>query len=408
MPEKAARALLTARAVRERAHELLSLCEAGQTAHWRVDCAKLAKAAHYVVETTRMNYPSLDIPFHSRWRHFAAGGRDRWAEICARATFTDKAARARAAFDLAITSVLLDAGAGLRWSWRDDDGRAYARSEGLGVASLALFAEGSLSADQSDPFRADASHLAGLPAEEIARVFQASEDNPLEGLAGRAGLLNALGRTLAERPDIFGRRDAPRPGGLFDLLVDEAQGGAVSAEAILIALLEHLGPIWPSRLTLGGVPLGDSWRHSRVLRADPSNQIVPFHKLSQWLAYSLIEPLREAGVEVTGIDGLTGLPEYRNGGLFIDLGVLVPRDPDELQRMHEAASEFIVEWRALTVALLDEIAGLVREELGLDAARLPLACILEGGTWSAGRRIAREKRGDGGPPLNIISDGTVF
>lgn len=409
MPERAAaRSLLTASAVRERAHELLALCEAGQLTHWRVDRSRLDAAARYVVETMRMNYPDLDIPFHSRWRHFAAGGRDRWREMAQRAHWPDAAAKARAAFDLAITSVLLDAGAGPAWRWRDDDGRVYSRSEGLGIASLHLFAEGSLSGDQSDPFRADASRLASLPADEIARVFQVTQDNPLQGLHGRARLLNALGETVAARPDAFGRRDKPRPGGLFDLLAEQAQDGALPAEAILICLLEHLGPIWPSRISLGGIPLGDCWPHPRLLRADPGNGLMPFHKLSQWLAYSLIEPLQEAGITVTDIDGLTGLPEYRNGGLFIDLGVLVPADPSELRRAQDPASEFIVEWRALTVALLDEIAALIREDLHMDAKALPLARILEGGTWSAGRRIAREKRTEGGPPLDIVSDGTVF
>jgi hypothetical protein len=46
--------------------------------------------------------------------------------------------------------------------------------------------------------------------------------------------------------------------------------------------------------------------------------------------------------------------------------------------------------------------------LGKTAAEMPLARILEGGTWAAGRRIAKEKRADGGPPLIIASDGTVF
>jgi hypothetical protein len=62
----------------------------------------------------------------------------------------------------------------------------------------------------------------------------------------------------------------------------------------------------------------------------------------------------------------------------------------------------------LTVALLDRIAPLVRERLGVDAASFPLARVLEGGTWAAGRLIAREKRADGGPPFKISSDGTVF
>jgi len=50
----------------------------------------------------------------------------------------------------------------------------------------------------------------------------------------------------------------------------------------------------------------------------------------------------------------------------------------------------------------------VRHRLKLDATSLPLAKILEGGTWAAGRRLARERRSDASPPVKIISDGTVF
>jgi hypothetical protein len=68
----------------------------------------------------------------------------------------------------------------------------------------------------------------------------------------------------------------------------------------------------------------------------------------------------------------------------------------------------VVEWRALTVILLDELAHSIRVKLGRNAETLPLVKVLEGGTWAAGRRIARERRADGGPPLTIVSDGTVF
>jgi hypothetical protein len=57
---------------------------------------------------------------------------------------------------------------------------------------------------------------------------------------------------------------------------------------------------------------------------------------------------------------------------------------------------------------LDKIAPMVRERLGVSASDFPLARVLEGGTWAAGRRIARELRADGGPPIAVISDGTVF
>jgi hypothetical protein len=108
------------------------------------------------------------------------------------------------------------------------------------------------------------------------------------------------------------------------------------------------------------------------------------------------------------VDGLTGLAEYRNGGLFVDTGVLAFRDTEAAQQAHEVASTLVVEWRALTVALLDRVADGLRQRLKLDATSLPLAKILEGGTWAAGRLLARERRADASPPVKVISDGTVF
>jgi hypothetical protein len=172
--------------------------------------------------------------------------------------------------------------------------------------------------------------------------------------------------------------------------------------------LQELGPIWPSRLTLGGIALGDCWKHPVLTTADSTSGLMPLHKLSQWLAYSLIEPLQTAGICVTEIDGLTGLAEYRNGGLFVDTGVLVLRDAEVAQQEHEFASSLVVEWRALTVALLDRVADGLRHRLNVDASSLPLAKILEGGTWAAGRLLANERRGDLSPPVKVISDGTVF
>ena len=113
-------------------------------------------------------------------------------------------------------------------------------------------------------------------------------------------------------------------------------------------------------------------------------------------------------MRVRDLDALTGLAEYRNGGLFMDGGVLVPKHAAVVAEAHEAGSELVVEFRALTVALLDRLAPLVRAELGLSAEHLPLCAVLEGGTWAAGRALARQQRSDGGPPLRVLSDGTVF
>jgi hypothetical protein len=111
---------------------------------------------------------------------------------------------------------------------------------------------------------------------------------------------------------------------------------------------------------------------------------------------------------VTDLSRMTGLPEYRNGGLLVDLGVISPRDSSLLVRAYAPGDEAIVEWRALTVALLDELYPLVRAEVGLSAERFPLASLLEGGTWSAGRKVAAASRPGGLPPIQIQSDGTVF
>jgi hypothetical protein len=132
---------------------------------------------------------------------------------------------------------------------------------------------------------------------------------------------------------------------------------------------------------------------------------LPLHKLSQWLSYSLLYPLEAAGLTVVELDALTGLAEYRNGGLFVDGKALLPKHDVVLQQVHEVGSELIVEWRALTVALLDELLPLVRRELQVE---IGLPAMLEGGTWAAGRELAQTLRSDGGPPIRVQSDGTVF
>jgi hypothetical protein len=235
----------------------------------------------------------------------------------------------------------------------------------------------------------------------LSRAFQVTADNSLTGLDGRASILRRLGDVVALAPEYFGSSESARLGNLGVWLKHSAQGGKLAASAILAAVLRELGPIWQGRQHLAGQSLGDVWRHSRV-------GFVPFHKLSQWLTYSLFEPLEAAGITITGAEELTGLAEYRNGGLFFDTGVVNLRDPSARDRTHAIDSDLIIEWRALTIALLDQTATLIRSLLGVSAEQLPLARILEGGTWRAGRALARETRSDGGPPLLVDSDGTVF
>ena len=465
--------------IRVRCAAVLRSVEDNNSANFRLNRDALGAVADRVAALTLRRFPDLRIPYHSRWRHFEAGGVDRKAELDALLQGRDRAERARVHFDLTVVSVLLDAGAGPRWHYAEskvldplalpaqhhgsddllalldraarpkaaaaaDDALApavaaaaaagdpaatepaapapsafgadrptYTRSEGLGVASFRAFMAGAFSSHRDDALRCDAAALQAVDAAALRGIFQATPSNPMVGLEGRAGLISRLGEALHAEA---ARDGLPaRPGLLYDRITDHGRRSEVSAAEVLGELLRVFAPIWKGGSLVQGLPAGDVWPHRWAGDATGSGEHnpttagwVPFHKLSQWLAYSLLEPLQWAGVTVTGLDALTGLPEYRNGGLLLDGGVIVPRNPRDLERTWKAGDEFIVEWRALTVALLDELAALVRQRLGRTAEQLPLACVLEGGTWAAGREIAKELRSDGAPPVKIDSDGTIF
>jgi hypothetical protein len=394
------------RTIRARCEHILQAGLRGELRHFDIDLRRLKAAARYTAEVTRERYPRLEVPEHGRMTHFDSSGVSRSAQLMAAIAHEPRDEQARLLIDVVLTSVLLDAGAGTAWHYLEPGvNLRLGRSEGLAVASLAWIKSGALSSHKR-PYEVDAAGLSNLTEASLVTAFQVRPDNPLVGVEGRLHVLRALGRALHARPDVFGT--AARPGHLLDHCLRHAEAGAVGAPFLLATLLSQLSEIWPGRLMLGGEPLGDVWKHAAVGGQGEAAGLVPFHKLTQWLLYSLIRPLKVAGLGVRALDQLTGLAEYRNGGLFIDTDVLVPKHPGVLQDAHEVGSELVVEWRALTVALLDRLAPLVRSELSLREDRLPLVSILEGGTWAAGRRLASSKRRDAMPPIRVISDGTVF
>jgi len=156
---------------------------------------------------------------------------------------------------------------------------------------------------------------------------------------------------------------------------------------------------------IDGVSIGDAWPCS-VMPSHPTQpweNIVPFHKLTQWLCYSLMQPMTKLmKVHFAGAELMTGLPDYRNGGLFVDTGLLTLKDADMqrgIQQYHENArmkgqpsmevvplfavdDDVVVEWRALTVGFLDELLREVNLLLGLKgSAALNLPQMLEAGSW---------------------------
>lgn len=395
-------------AIRERCGQLFALASEDKLRYFRVDLAQLVPVADYVIQVMQAQYPDGQVPFHSRWRHFEVGGRSRLPMLDQSLSGLTAVEIAQSKFDLAITSVLLDAGAGADWHYSEPEtGEVFRRSEGLAVASFDAFCQGIFSSDAQFAYQADAAGLQNLTETALSKSFQVNAANPLVGMPGRLGLLQKLGHVLERHPRLFGS-EQPRPGKLVNFLLSQAEDGQLSATLVLDAVLAGLSEIWPGRLAIAQVNLGDVWSHPALPPDHPTAQWVPFHKLSQWLTYSLLEPLQALGLEITELDKLTGLAEYRNGGLCVDLGLLVVKDESVLRSPQLPGSEAIVEWRALTLVLLDQIAATIRQRLGLSVEQLPLVKVLQGGTWTAGRKIATELRPTGVPPISLESDGTVF
>jgi len=308
--------------------------------------------------------------------------------------------------DLITVSVLSDAGAGSTWQYTTVTGDVLKASEGLAQASVDLFLDGFFSTDSAMPSRVNSAALKQVTEERLCRGFQVSRVNPLVGVGGRAKIMRELGEALEKHPDFFGK-EVPRPGNLVDYLLSKATGNEVALEHLWRVCTDGLYSMWP--LQPNGLLRGDIWTHSQLhMDGKPGSDLVPFHKLTQWLVYSMMDALDlSLGLKVTNTEVMTGLPEYRNGGLLID-SVLRLKDHAWIEQEVNVGTELVVEWRALTVVLLDQLAEKLRAKLGVSASALPLASILEGGTWQAGREIAKAKRADGSPPIKIRLDGTVF
>ncbi|SNX83179.1 related to protein urg3 [Melanopsichium pennsylvanicum] len=453
--------LRTLPAVRERCSKIFNAVAInGEGEYFTYDASKEQAVADYCINIIHRDFGTnySSIPPHGRWRHFDVGSIPRittllssWAGVNAKPATPASAAKlqvepieaARRLVDLFMVSVLLDAGAGPTWKYEEKKtGISYSRSEGLAVASLDMFIEGRFcgeTAEGESRHKVDSAGLKNLSPDMLAIDMQVHpQENPMTGLEGRTNLLVKLGNALVS--DQFGFFSGPqgttvppsqrRPGFLVDYLAahpsTKMNGGTtqVSLPVLWQVLMYGLAPIWPaSRTHLEGIAMGDVWPNPTLAKLasvslDNEAAMVPFHKLSQWLCYSLVEAMEKTlAWQFVDAEHGTGLPEYRNGGLFVDLGVLIPKESlskastageGELPAI-PAEHAAIVEWRAMTVILLDRTAENIRNKLGLKKEQLNLKQVLEAATWKGGREIAKHKRPlTGGPPINVVSDGTVF
>ncbi|KAK0652585.1 hypothetical protein B0T16DRAFT_427009 [Cercophora newfieldiana] len=449
-------------AVRQRSKIVTDKALKNELHHFDVDMNKFSDVVTFVANIIKRDYdaPFTSIPPHGRHQHFAVGGRDRIAHLLS--TFpedVDTTERCKRMIDLFLVSVLLDAGAGNKWSFKSvENGKVYRRSEGIAVASLEMFKLGLFSGNKNNKYQVDKEGLQQLTVEKLAQGLQSKPGNEMAGIEGRAQLLLRLAKALAEKKEFFG--EDGRPGNMLDHILSHP---STQASSVIIAplpvlwniLINGLAPIWPpSRTAINGVSLGDAWPCSSMPQPAqspssptfspfpnttgqangiaPWESILPFHKLTQWLTYSLMQPMQSImKIHFAGQELLTGLPEYRNGGLFVDMGVLTLKSEDqerglkhyaeycertgsngiEVAPMFKPDDDVIVEWRGVTVGFLDILCTEVNKALQAELAghELSLAQVLEAGSWKGGREIAEMSRPNTKePPILIDSDGTVF
>jgi len=409
--------------IRTRATTLLS--HTSHLQHFDIDLSKIESViVPYILTQIKRDYPTIqDIPPHSRWRHFEVGGINRISPLIDswEKEGIPKLEITTRILDLFVISVLLDAGAGDHWKFspKNEPNKVYTRSEGLALASLDWFLAGGFSSNKNQPFQVDSTGLQKLQENNLKDAFQVNDSNPLVGVSGRLSLLKSLGSTLEKHPKYFGASTPFRPGNMISFILSQTKKTnenelrkEIHISALWEVVIKGLSSVWPeTRTYFAGQSLGDVWP-CRALQSilqleriqtplvqpsgslsDPhslspsADGLMPFHKLSQWLTYSLMEPMTLLDIKFNGTEDLTGLPEYRNGGLLIDAGVLIPKSKSlvNVKKNTEGCpifniwDDFVVEWRALTVGLLDLIARIVREKLNMSPTDLPLAKVLEAG-----------------------------
>ncbi|ODV83796.1 hypothetical protein CANARDRAFT_9356 [[Candida] arabinofermentans NRRL YB-2248] len=409
-----------------------------------VDLSKLDDVVDFVAETILSGYPTKEsfqtIPVHGRYQHFEGNNRPRLTNLIEN-EFSELSdlEKCKKVVDLFIVSVLLDAGAGNQWAF-EEDGLKIGRSEGIAVASFHMFINGQLSSDsENDKYVVNGEKLLSLSTDEWTKAFQISESNPMAGLDGRIQLMRKLGSALTTNKEIFG--EDGRPGNIVDFLIKKStvteEGYSVELEDLWMALMDGLSPVWPEegRIKVYGKVIGDAWIlqnkvNDSIKKFETEDipewsRVVTFHKLTQWLTYSLFLPLQKfAGFKILNANYMTGLPEYRNGGLFVDLSLLSLK-PEQLEKglsfskkvgfnpdipTFVPADDVIVEWRSCTICLLDYLLPLINKKLEVAGTEYELALpqLIEAGSWSSGRRIAKKLRANGGPPIELFADGTVF
>jgi len=384
----------------------LDLALRGLSPHFLVELDQLPAAIDSLVATAKRDFGGLEnAPAHSQWHHFKFDRCDRlarWAESTKLSPFE----RGCAKIDLLFLCEAVDVGGLSKWRYYDPITQTdCSRSEGLAIGLLRMFEQGVFSSDPERRYSLDAKRLKEISAGDLALGLQCENNNMIDGgVEFRVTRLRTLGECLEAQP-WFKVGDSHRPSGIANWILNGPLSQGILAYDLLHIVLNSLGPLWPGEVRAQNAPLGDVWHYP--LNESNETGLVPIHRIAQWITYSLFPPLNEMGVPAGGPSLLSGLAGYRNAGFLVDAGVLRVKEGVDLTAPLSLSSPLVVEWRALTVALIDKVHDLLQKQLGPSGAlSLPQ---VHGLMWRSGRELARQRRPDtGAPPITVASHRMPF
>lgn len=396
--------LFAAKTAREAARTLLNSAVSGGLAGLSVHPKDIARAAERAADAMTEAYPDLQIPPCGCWRDFDIGGVPRWDALAQARGFSSPEDLLLVAGDLALLGAVVAVRPPRGWHYEDPHSNMlFSGVTGLRLAALSMFQSGMFSTRPADPLRVDADALIRLEDNEIAAGFGVAEQQDGSWIAEMTRHLRRFGETIGMRPDLFERGGDLRPSGVLLNHLFDRGGAPVRLEAVFETLADAFAPLWPGGAQEGDLILGDVWR--RPSRHNPDvPDLVPFHTIPADMAYSLIEPFAWAGRDVADLDALPGPSDAHHAMLLVSAGVVeltgaVGVQPD---------IDTMIALRAVTSALSRDVADTVRAKLGVDAATLPLPCIIEAGTARAGLALALQHPEQFQHVSKILSAGSVF
>ena len=341
--------------------------------YFEINLEKLDQTVDDLLEFILKKYPKMNIGMHSRLNHIPE-----WYDLVQKwkCPLNEKIKRL---IDLLFVSVLLDGGSGENWKYISNN-IEYRRSEGLGKCVYNMFISGFFSLDEKQPYKVDMNRIKLINLDEFKNEFQISKDNILIGLENRLENLVNFSKFMINN-DNFNINNNIRPGNIFDKIYN-------NLEIDLDKLYEIIFSFSPI--------IND------VHYYKPLDVYVPFHKILQWLSYSLIDLFKKFNISIRSDNYLTALPEYRNGGFLIDSNIINFKNNNLKNIFHEINSDIIIELRASTIVLID----IIKDKINIKKKNnLNISQVLEGGTWRYGRYLANKNNIS---PIKIKSNGIIF